>query len=495
MSQNNYTKSRYNQRPANINQYQNIHRKPEIKHNRDQRQNYTNQASNHSQRNTYSINHNTHQNGLDTNNHKKPYNKNLNNQNNYREKRQHENRPRQTYQNYNQWSQKEYKKPNQNTNSKSKGGPLPFYTELTNNKFALTWLKETMEGEEGENRLRKLQEEIRKEYNIEIDLETENQEGINQVKGNQKSKKGKEEEKERERIKRKEEKVDKRENRETGKIEEGITERTQRERLKEIMETKDWETEKGETPSKQRPKERRETFEEKKTQRMRENRTRATPKMHRERENRERIKRKEQEEKKEEKLRETLEKCRTQINLFQTENRIYNSMKTHRPVMEEIETMTLCETKYPFVVMKTEKNGHCGFMAIVRHFYPHLRTCHQASIEDTIKLRNLTKKYIINNWDETIEIQLGNDYPFLKRGDIKENYIKQHQNLEICHLDLIALSKILKMKFVILIIPEDAPPSITEVCHPKNPRNYTCKPYCNQVGEQNNLSTDLTTNA
>ena len=45
-----------------------------------------------------------------------------------------------------------------------------------------------MEGEEGENRLRKLQEEIRKEYNIEIDLETENQEGINQVKGNQKSK-------------------------------------------------------------------------------------------------------------------------------------------------------------------------------------------------------------------------------------------------------------------------------------------------------------------
>ena len=253
MNQNAYTKNRYNQRPANINQYQNIHRKPEIKHNRDQRQNYTNQASNHSQRNTYSINHSTHQNGLDTDNHKKPYNKNLNNQNNYREKRQHENRPRQTYQNYNQWSQKEYKKPNQNTNSKSKGGPLPFYTELTNNKFALTWLKETMEGEEGENRLRKLQEEIRKEYNIEIDLETENQEGINQVKGNQKSKKGKEVGKERERE-RKEEKIDKQENGETGEIEEGITERTQRERLKEIMETKDWETGKGET-HKQQPKE------------------------------------------------------------------------------------------------------------------------------------------------------------------------------------------------------------------------------------------------
>ena len=47
-----------------------------------------------------------------------------------------------------------------------------------------------MEGEEGESRLRKLQEEIRKEYNIEIDLETENQEEINQVKENQRYKRG-----------------------------------------------------------------------------------------------------------------------------------------------------------------------------------------------------------------------------------------------------------------------------------------------------------------
>merc|ERR1712015_9687 len=173
----------------------------------------------------------------------------------------------------------------------------------------------------------------------------------------------------------------------------------------------------------------------------------------------------EQTRRKKERQKENLERFRNEINNFQTQNRIYNIKETKKPIMEEIQTITLEETKYPFVTMQTNRDGNCGFIAIARHYYPHLRTCNKELIKYARDLKTASKKYILDNWDENTERELGINYDYLRKGDLKENYIKHHHTLEMCHLDILALSKILKTKFLILVIPEDASPSLTEICH------------------------------
>ena len=52
-------------------------------------------------------------------------------------------------------------------------GPIPYCPELIENRYAITWLKRNMKGEEGEKQLRELQKEIEDEYGIKIELTAE----------------------------------------------------------------------------------------------------------------------------------------------------------------------------------------------------------------------------------------------------------------------------------------------------------------------------------
>jgi len=59
------------------------------------------------------------------------------------------------------------------TNRPTNKGPTPYYLELAENRYAITWLKRNMEGERGEKQLRELQKEIENEYGIKMELVAE----------------------------------------------------------------------------------------------------------------------------------------------------------------------------------------------------------------------------------------------------------------------------------------------------------------------------------
>merc|ERR1711990_506593 len=110
-------------------------------------------------------------------------------------------------------------------------GPIPYCPELIENRYAITWLKRNMKGEEGEKQLRELQKEIENEYGIKVELVAEKET----------EKKNKDEE-------------------------------NQRNKLKGIIENQQWETE--EKRLNEKPKEKRETFQERKAQRVERKETR-----------------------------------------------------------------------------------------------------------------------------------------------------------------------------------------------------------------------------
>jgi DNA repair exonuclease SbcCD ATPase subunit len=263
---------------------------------------------------------------------------------------------------------------NQKTNTRPKQpnrikGTLPHHLELIDNKFAITWLRRNTEGDRGEQQLKELQEKIKEEYGLDIGLTEEKEKEINQLKQQHNEER---------------------------------KERRRKERIEEIMKG-EWE-EKEKKPE-EKPKERRETFYEKKARRIEENKTRITEEMKITRTKKQEKETGEQERKKDERKKENLEKYRNQINNFQTQNRIYNVKQAKKPVMEQIETITLEETKYPFVTMQTNKDGHCGFTAIARHYYPHLRTCNKELIKYARDLKTASKNTF---WTTGMKTQKGN---------------------------------------------------------------------------------------
>ena len=106
-------------------------------------------------------------------------------------------------------------------------GKLPFYRELLESERVTNWLRRNMEGSGGNKQLEKLQEQIKQEYGVEIKLTERTERKINQVK------------------------------------EQGSSIGSQEYRQ-------------------ERPKERRETFQERKSQRIENNRTRITEEMKKE---------------------------------------------------------------------------------------------------------------------------------------------------------------------------------------------------------------------
>ena len=133
-----------------------------------------------------------------------------------------------------------------------------------------------------------------------------------------------------------------------------------------------------------------------------------------------------------------------------------------------IKAIMIHKFPYPFALLPCEPDGSCGYHACVRHMWPN-KDCESPEYSAHVnKLRYAVKRFNLMHWNEIIEEQMLSDYPFLKGkpgSNVKSNYENNFDLLEISNTDLVSLSLILRVRFLLIICPLDGESSCQEIFH------------------------------